>query len=144
MIDYQLSKVSNPTCDVLYMIFSCTDHVTRQSHYHEWIDYYHTELDKSLSNFGTNAETMYPKELLYADLKKFSKVFFATAIMLFSILIRKPEDAAKIKNAMEKEGDLENVAESLQTTKLDADSVALFKSKVMGLVDSYREFGYID
>ncbi|XP_030030806.2 uncharacterized protein LOC115447738 [Manduca sexta] len=72
MIDYQLSKVSNPCCDIMYLIFNCTDHKTRLQHFHDWIDYYHSELVKALSNFGLEAN-VYPREQLDADMEKIRK-----------------------------------------------------------------------
>ncbi|XP_026751585.1 uncharacterized protein LOC113512029 [Galleria mellonella] len=145
MIDYQLSRVSNPVCDVLYMIFNCTDYETRRAHYHDWIDYYHLQLEKSLSNFGIKADFIFSRDQLDADLKRYSKLFFANAIMLSAVLIRKSEDAAKAKEAMENSDkvDIGTVLESFQMKNLDQDSVSKFKSRIEGVIDSFRDLGYI-
>ncbi|KAM3965927.1 uncharacterized protein ACR2FA_012777 [Aphomia sociella] len=144
MIDYQLSKLSNPVCDILYMIFNCTDYVTRREHYHDWIEYYHLQLEKSLANFGIKADFVFSRDQLDADLKRYSKLFFANSIMLATMLIRKPEDAAKLKNTMEVGGNsVEEAMESVQISNLDKESISSFKSRIEGLVDSYRDLGYI-
>ncbi|XP_059046775.1 uncharacterized protein LOC131842250 [Achroia grisella] len=143
MIDYQMSRVSNPVCDLLYMIFNCTDYATRRDHYLDWIDYYHLELEKSFSYFGIKADFVFSREQLDADLKRYSKLFFASSIMLSSLLIRKSEDAAKVKDAMQSAGDIETVLESFQMKDLDNDSILRFRSRIEGLVDSYRELGYL-
>lgn len=68
MIDYQASNNVSPVVDLLYMILNCTDHETRSKNFYNWLDYYHSELDKSLSNFGLKANFIYPKDQLDADL----------------------------------------------------------------------------
>ncbi|XP_013191382.2 uncharacterized protein LOC106135578 [Amyelois transitella] len=144
LIDYQLSKIASPVTDLQYMIFSSTDHNTRHQHYYEWIDFYHSELDKCLANFGLKANYVYPRDQLDADLRRYSKVFFSSSILLLTVLIRKTEDAAKMKEAMESNQDLQDISATIQTSSLDQESVALFKRKIENLVDSYREFGYLD
>ncbi|XP_053616140.1 uncharacterized protein LOC128678565 [Plodia interpunctella] len=142
LIDFQLSTVASPVCDLLYMIFSSTDHSTRHQHYYEWIDLYHSELDNCLANFGLKANLLYPRDQLDADLRRYSKAFFSSSVLLFTALIRKPEQAVKMQKSMETSKDLQDVSAEIMT--LDLESMALFKSKVEGLVDSYREFGYIE
>ncbi|KAM3965969.1 uncharacterized protein ACR2FA_012826 [Aphomia sociella] len=144
MIDYQMSKVSNPVCDILYMIFNCTDYETRHAHYNDWIDYYHLQLEQSLANYGIKADFIFSRDQLDADLKRYSKFFFSTTIMLSSLLIRKSEDAAKVKEAMELDvPDMEKVAEGFQISKLDPESISRFKNRIEGLINSFCELGYI-
>ncbi|XP_026751656.1 uncharacterized protein LOC113512082 [Galleria mellonella] len=143
MIDYQMSRVSNPVCDILYMIFNCTDYETRRAHYHDWIDYYHLQLEESLSNFGIKADFIFSREQLDADLKRYSKLFFGTSVMMSTMLIRKSEDAAKLHDAMKNSTDMEKVVESFQMKDLDNDSLSRFRRRIEGLVDSYRDLGYI-
>ncbi|XP_053616551.1 uncharacterized protein LOC128678780 [Plodia interpunctella] len=148
LIDYQLSKVGNPVDDLQYMIFSSTDHSTRKKHYYEWIDYYHSELDNSLANFGLKANYVYPRDKLDADLRRYSKIYLAMSVLLNTMLIRKSEDAAamkeKMENGMENPEDIKELTVAVQVSLLDNETVALFKRKIEDLVDSYREFGYID
>ncbi|KAM3965926.1 uncharacterized protein ACR2FA_012775 [Aphomia sociella] len=144
MIDYQLSKISNPVCDILYMIFNCTDYVTRREHYHDWIEYYYLQLEESLAKFGIKADLLFSRNQLDTDLKRYSKLLFANSIMLASVLIRKPEDAAKLKKSMEIGGisakeDLGN----MKVSNMDEESISVFKRRIERLVDSYRDLGYI-
>ncbi|KOB77010.1 Ecdysteroid 22-kinase [Operophtera brumata] len=129
MIDYQVSKASNPVTDLQYMIFNCTDYKSRKEHFHDWIDYYHTELDKSLSSFGLKANYVYPKDQLDADLKRYGKISLGLSIVLSSMLILKPEDAKKMKEAMES-ADMNEMSKNTDIGRLGADSIALFKSRV--------------
>lgn len=143
LIDYQISKIASPACDLLYMIFSSTDHSTRHQHFYEWIDFYHSELDSSLSNFGLKANHLYPRDQLDADLRRYSRAYFSSSILLFTVLIRKTEDAAKIKESMELNANFKKSRADMLGA-LDPETLALFKNKIEGLVESYREFGYIE
>ncbi|XP_059046764.1 uncharacterized protein LOC131842238 [Achroia grisella] len=144
MIDYQLSKVSNPVSDILYMLFNCTDYANRHAHYHDWIDYYHMQLQKSLDYFDLKVELIFSRDQLDADLKRYSKLFMGNAIMVSTIIIRKSEDAAKLKESMETEAnEIEEAMAKMHISNLDQESVSVFKSRIEGLVDSYRELGYM-
>ncbi|XP_060806478.1 uncharacterized protein LOC106135581 [Amyelois transitella] len=144
LIDYQMSKVGNPVNDLMYLLFSSTDHITRHEHFYEWLDYYHSEMDKSLNNFDLKASDVYPREQLDADLRRYSKVSFCTAIMVFNVLIRQSEDASKMKEAMSSNAELKELMETVQSANLNPEYVVLFKNKMENLIDSYNEFGYLD
>ncbi|XP_026751692.1 uncharacterized protein LOC113512110 [Galleria mellonella] len=144
MIDYQLAKVSNPVCDILYMIFNCTDYETRRVHYHDWIAYYHLQLEKSLAHFGLKVEYIFSRDQLDADLKRYSKLFLGITTLMSTILIRKSEDAAKLKDAMQTELDgMEEAMAKMHISKLDRESILIFKTRIEGFVNTYRELGYI-
>ncbi|KAH9632176.1 hypothetical protein HF086_011922 [Spodoptera exigua] len=86
LIDYQVGKNSSPANDLLYMIFNCTDHEIRLKNFYNWLDYYHSELDKSLSNYGLKANYVYPRDQLDADLKRYGKLQFRCSILLCNVL----------------------------------------------------------
>lgn len=148
MIDYQASKESNPVGDIHYMIFNCTDYETRSQYYNDWIDYYHTELDNALSNYGLKASFIYPKDQLDADLRRHGKLTLGLGVLLASMLIRESADAEKMMSAMEEnfvtEGNnMEALFESAKVTALDAASILRFKTRIEGLVRSMIELGYL-
>ena len=139
LIDYQVSKNSSPASDFLYMIFNCTDHETRVKNFYEWLDYYHAELDKSLSNHGLKANYVYPKDQLDADLKRYGKLAFGTAVIVSSVLTLKPEEAGKLKQAF-----ATNVDDVVDTMgDLHEETTALIKKRLNGLVESSLAFGLL-
>lgn len=142
MIDYQISKVSSPVCDLLYMVFNCTDYQTRKKHFIDWIDYYHDELDKNLSIFGLKANYVYPRDQLDADLKRHGKMSLGQGVVLASTLIRKTEEAVKLKEAMES-ADMGEMIKTATTENLDPETLALFKTRIEGLIDSHLELGFL-
>ncbi|XP_075982268.1 uncharacterized protein LOC142980649 [Anticarsia gemmatalis] len=128
MIDYQLSVNSSPVYDIMFMIFNCTDHETRSQNFHDWMDYYYSELEKSLSNFNLEAEHVYPRDELSADLKRYGKFMLGLLVCLTNLLSRKAGDAAKMM-------------EDQNIVQLDEETRMRFKNRFVGLISSFTEFG---
>jgi hypothetical protein len=127
LVDYQLSREAIPVSDLLYMMFLCTDHQTRSVHFNEWIDYYHQQLDKSLNYFGMKANYVYPKDLLDADVRRYSKLYFGTAVTIFY----------HISSFLKKNTVTDDNSNMEEVSAMDS----IFKSRVEGLVDTGRQFG---
>ncbi|XP_026753008.2 uncharacterized protein LOC113513217 [Galleria mellonella] len=139
LIDYQLSKHRSPAWDLLHMIFNCTNSASRHDYYLEWIDYYHSELDKSLSYFGLKSEIVYPRYELDADLKKYAKILFSHSVFATMMVMRKPEDSLILKEAMD-EQDVDKFTEAMKASNLDEDSKKRTKNIIEGLIDTVLEF----
>ncbi|XP_030030730.2 uncharacterized protein LOC115447684 [Manduca sexta] len=140
LIDYQISRVSVPTFDVMYTIFNCTDHKTRLEHFYDWIDYYHSELEKALGNYGIKANYIYSRDQLYADLKRYAKVLFAVSLIVANNLVLNPEEAAKFKESIKKS--MED-SEYSDFSPNEEETNLLKKRKVEELVDSFVKFGLL-
>lgn len=139
LIDYQISKLNNPVADILYAILNCTDHQTRLKHYHDWIDYYHKELDRALSNYELKASYVYPRDQLDKDLKKYGKLTFSLCVLLANVMTLKPDDAAKLKVLMETGFNFDQMSIQIE----ESENILVFKNKVEGLIDSCAEFGLL-
>lgn len=135
IIDYQVSSETNPVCDILFLILNCTDHQTRIKRFKDWIDHYHTELDKALSFFGLKAKEVYPREQLDVDLKKYGKAMCGLCIFFSNILSMDSEDAAKVKESFNDDMDIE--------AHFEQNNVAAFKTRVEGIIDSCITFGLV-
>ncbi|XP_047027468.1 uncharacterized protein LOC124635586 [Helicoverpa zea] len=142
MIDYQASNNVSPVVDLLYMILNCTDHETRSKNFYNWLDYYHSELDKSLSNFGLKANFIYPKDQLDADLKRYAKLLFGLSLLLANVLMRDTTEAAEILEAMRTAG-INEIAESMTTQNLQGETILRLRKRIVGLIDSFHEFGLL-
>lgn len=144
MIDYQLSAYSSPVADLHYMIFNCTDHATRSNHYHKWIDYYHSQLDKKLAKFQLKIDDVYPRLEFDADLKRYAKVALSQAVMLATVLVRETEDAAKLMDAVNGEDmDMKEMIEQSKISTSNPETIKKFKARLEGVVDSFIELGYL-
>lgn len=144
LIDYQMVRESNPVFDIMYMMFNSTSHEQRLKHYHEFIDYYHTELDKSLHNYGLKASMVFPRDQLDCDLKRYGKLMFATSIMISNVILKKVEDAEIMKEVMKTTRTMEITEEvMMQLSNQHPDTVILLKNKIEGLIDSFVEFGLL-
>uniref|UniRef100_A0A2A4JX92 CHK kinase-like domain-containing protein n=1 Tax=Heliothis virescens TaxID=7102 RepID=A0A2A4JX92_HELVI len=139
MIDYQFSTNGNPTLDLLYIIFNCTDHETRSKYYHSWIDHYYLELDKSLSNFGLKASLVYPRNQLDIDMKKYARYMFHHCILFAHLLMRDPSEAADILESF-KTVHLDDL-EILKSENLQSATIGRIKNKIDEVIASYEEFG---
>ena len=140
LIDYQQAKNFSPVYDLLYLIFNCTDHETRVKCFYDWIDHYHSELDKSLANFGLKANYVYPRDQLDADLKRYGKLGFAAAILMSGTMTVNAAEAAKLKDVIGT-GKMEDMAGAMGN--LHADTMVLFKRRLIGLIDSFKLFGLL-
>ncbi|CAH1634840.1 unnamed protein product [Spodoptera littoralis] len=143
MIDYQLSKVSSPVIDLLYMTLNCTDYEIRTKNFYSWLDYYHSELDKSLSYFDLKADLIYPRDQLDADIKTYIKLLLPLSFMLANLLMRDANEAAKMKEAMVDSG-LEGVTTSMVNQAVQNVTLLRTRKKIEGLIDSVTELGLLD
>ncbi|PZC80128.1 hypothetical protein B5X24_HaOG215350 [Helicoverpa armigera] len=139
MIDYQFASNGNPMTDFLYMIFNCTDHETRSKHYLDWIDYYYSELEKSLSNFGLQASSIYPRDQMDADIKKHAKYMFHHSILFAHLLMRDSAEAGEVLEAM-KNVNVEEAIESFKADNLQTATLGRIKTKIENVIASFELF----
>lgn len=142
MIDYQASASISPASDLLFMFFNCTDHETRSKNFIAWIDYYHLELDKSLSYFGLKADDVYPRDQLDADLKRYGKISFAIIILFTNILMRDQSEAGKLLEALQN-GGIKDAMEEMGKRKMNKETSERTRNRIVGLIDSYIQFGLL-
>lgn len=143
MIDYQISKEGSPIADIYYLILNCTDFDTRSKHFDDWVNYYHSELEKYLKHYGLKTDFTYSREQLDEDLKRYAKFCLGQSIMLASMLIRESKDAAKFKEAADENKPMEEIMQATKLTLLDETTLKRFKNRAVGLIDTFFELGYI-
>ncbi|XP_022823921.1 uncharacterized protein LOC111354605 [Spodoptera litura] len=140
LIDYQQSKNSCPVYDLLYVIINCTDHESRVKNFYNWLDYYHAELDKSLSNYGLKANYVYPRDQLDADLKRYGKLTFGCCILFTSVLTANSEEATKMKESVDAQG-FNEVAGSMDI--FQSETTGRMKKRITDVIESFLAFGLI-
>ncbi|XP_022823581.1 uncharacterized protein LOC111354374 [Spodoptera litura] len=139
MVDYQASSSHNPMTDILFMIYICTDHEARSQNLHDWLDYYHSELDKSLSHFGLKANDIYSRDQLNADLKRYGKLLFATTVLFNNVLMR---DASEVTAMMEalKIGGFDGVMENMDKHAMSKETFDRSKKRLLDLIETYTQY----
>lgn len=145
MIDYQLSRESNPAADLLYFMLNCTDHETRAKYYHEWIAYYHEMLDDALSNHGLKSNRVFPRDQLDADLRRYGKMLVGLGILLSSVLVRESKDVVDFK---ELGGDsvedlIDNAMTNMRAGSLGDETILKLKLRIEGIIETALEFGLV-
>ncbi|XP_013149178.1 PREDICTED: uncharacterized protein LOC106111590 [Papilio polytes] len=141
-LDYQMSRESLPVSDIHYFIFNCTDYETRSKHYHEWMDYYHSELDRHLNHFGLKANYIYPRDKFDADLKRYGKAMLGGSFFVLNITLREAQEAGDL--VIE---DSEDGTEQVPKFKMGAireKTQETIKNRIEGLIESCFEFGYMN
>uniref|UniRef100_A0A2A4JDU6 CHK kinase-like domain-containing protein n=1 Tax=Heliothis virescens TaxID=7102 RepID=A0A2A4JDU6_HELVI len=139
MIDYQASSNGSPAVDLLFMMLNCTDHESRSKHFHDWLDYYHTEFDKSLSTFGLKADVLYPRTQLSADLKKYGRVMFYLCITFNTFLMRDSREAEELSDAI-KNVVADERSDLIKAQQLSIETVNRIKNRVSGIIATYELF----
>ena len=140
LIDYQLSKNFSPVYDLYFLFFQCTDHELRIRRFYDWLDYYHSEFDKSLSNYGLKANYVYSRDQMDADMKRYGKLGFGSSVLIATLLTIKPEEAARMKDAMENER-LDEMIDMVG--EMHSDTMSLLKKRLIGLIESFTAFGLL-
>ncbi|KAI8441093.1 hypothetical protein MSG28_009357 [Choristoneura fumiferana] len=145
MIDYQLSRESNPAADLLYFILNCTDYESRSKYYQEWIAYYHEMLDDALSNHGLKSNRVFPRDQLDADLRRYGNIMVSLGILLSSVLLRESKDVVDFKDfqGVSAEDMIDSVTNCMRAGSLDNVTIMKMKLKIEGIIDSALEFGLI-
>ncbi|XP_030030803.2 uncharacterized protein LOC115447735 [Manduca sexta] len=147
MIDYQMVKENNPTNDLMFMIFACSDHEGRMKHFNDWLDYYHSELDKRLHDFGLKANYVYPRDQLDADLKRYAKHMLGALVMSATMSAMQPSNAEKIKDSMEefhKPTNQEEIDAAMnEFFTFDDRYTEIYKKKLEGIIDSFIKLGLL-
>ncbi|XP_047998704.1 uncharacterized protein LOC125236057 [Leguminivora glycinivorella] len=144
MIDYQLSKEGSPAGDILYFLFNCTDHATRLKYYNEWIDYYYEIMESTLKKHGLETSTVFLKERLLADLKRYSRLAIGLGLMLSSMLSRESKDTFDFKEMSgDKDKMLEDAIANICNLSLDQTTIERLKGRITGIIDTVLELGLL-
>ncbi|XP_011552639.3 uncharacterized protein LOC105384146 [Plutella xylostella] len=140
MIDYQLSRLSSPVVDILYLIFNCTDLATRKDHYHDWLDHYYKVLDDSLFHYNLKSSFVYPRDKMDADLKRYGKFCLGLSLVLASVIFRESDEAFDLSDIQDQaalEADPGGMGMMKQGT------LVRVARRVQDLVDSFIAYGYL-
>ncbi|XP_030030797.2 uncharacterized protein LOC115447728 [Manduca sexta] len=134
-------KENNPTGDLMFMIFACSDHEGRVKHFNDWLDYYHSELDERLHNFYLKANYVYPRDQLDVDLKRYAKSMLGALVLSATFSVMQPSNAKKVKDAMEEYYEPEDEAEKEANMKglftFDDKYKQIYKKRLEGIIDSF-------
>ncbi|KAI5645517.1 ecdysteroid kinase domain-containing protein [Phthorimaea operculella] len=151
MIDYQMSRLSNPADDLMHSIMNCTNHETRKQHFSDWIDHYYSELGKYLYEFNLKADYVYPRDQLEADLKRHGKLALASSTVLSFYLSKDSEEAKQMKAQIEeyyladaeKQAELRELNDIQSFVAMSEKTSLIFRARIEGCIDTCLEFGLI-
>jgi hypothetical protein len=142
MIDYQMSSEGNPVCDILNVIFNCTNREGKEKYFNEWIDCYHDQLSRSLAYFGLKSAEIYPKEQLFADIKTFARLQCGQSLFALSIFYRDSNDSVDLQDKLNKSKHADDIQNSLGVSNMSVETKILFKKRIEDLVSSFIHLGF--
>lgn len=87
-LDWALSRYGSPVCDLLYYLFSATNHEFREKHFNNLLIEYHVTLKRNIKELGSDPDKLYPWEQLREDIEKFGRfplIFVPMLIQLINV-----------------------------------------------------------
>lgn len=106
--DFQLAKDASPCCDLSYCIYSgAPKEVLKDMDY--YLRIYHDSLSETLKAFGCDSETLFPFQALKEDWKRFHKLGFTMALMVWKIKYTYDDE---LKDFTDLGADQENIMQS--------------------------------
>lgn len=83
-LDFQMSKEGSPCCDLSYCLYSgASKEILKDLNY--YLQLYHDSLSETLRQFGCDSRLLYPLQELKNDWKRFCKLGFTLALMLWKL-----------------------------------------------------------
>lgn len=105
------------------------------------MDYYHSELERYLNNFGIKVNYVYPRDKFDADLKRYGKPCLGVSLMMVNFLLRDSQEAPGMSTF--EDMDVAKMADDIGVKKLMEQTAHAIKKRVEGLMDSCYEYGYL-
>ncbi|XP_031631015.1 uncharacterized protein LOC116345637 [Contarinia nasturtii] len=140
LVDWQLSHYSPPVIDLLYNIFTGTDHEFRAQHYETLLKTYHTSLSDTIRKLGSDPDKLYTYDDLIMQMKKFSDYALLLAPLIISIRVAKAKDISNLDEYAEHCERNESVE---MLGKFDDDTQAEFSRLMNGLLTDLVDYGYV-
>ncbi|XP_050316396.1 uncharacterized protein LOC126750727 [Anthonomus grandis grandis] len=135
IIDWQTSLVSNPMHDISYFLF-VTAGKEDLNNYKGYLRTYYQALCENLNDFGIEAESFYPFELLEQHWKRYSRIGF----LMSSSMLRQSLSTTKTRDLSQMADNGQNVFDEEDS---DDDS-ELYKQRMIDLVEFIIENKFLE
>lgn len=137
LIDWQLSRFGSPALDLSYFFMTSTEKPLRDQHMDEFLRIYHSEVVAVISACGSDADALFTFEDLQSELRRFGKYGVASAPMLLSIIVNKPENIAKMDDIAD------DTVENKEFAKFDQESAQNYVTRVTDVIKDAKSYGWI-
>ncbi|KAJ8926033.1 hypothetical protein NQ315_009888 [Exocentrus adspersus] len=107
-IDFQMSKVGSPCCDLSYCLYSGASKEVLQD-FHHYLQVYHDSLSRTLRAFGCDPDRLYPFQELKNDWKKYCKLGMLMGLSVWKL---KYTDQSQIRDLTDIAEEKDNAGQS--------------------------------
>lgn len=138
LIDWQLSRFGSVAFDLSYFFLTSTEKELRDKHMDECLRVYHTELVAVIEACGSSADTLFTMDDLQGELRRFGKFGVASAPMLLSVIVNKPENI----------GNMDQLADGTREKKdfaqFDDESARVYVKRVTDVINDAKAYGWVE
>ncbi|XP_031631447.1 uncharacterized protein LOC116345872 [Contarinia nasturtii] len=139
-LDFQLVHHSAPVTDLMYNIFTGTDHEFRAQHYETLLKTYYTSLSETIKKLGGDPDKLYTYTNFRMQMKKFGDYALLFGILLTLFRIAKAKDVSNLDEYAECHERNDSVE---MLGKFDDDTQAEFSRLMNGLLTDVVDYGYV-
>lgn len=91
-VDWQFLSYNSPALDVLNYIFTATDKGLRDEYYVNLIQFYHSNLCETIDLLGSNANKLYPFDVMIEHLMQFGAYTYLNVPLTIDLTLADPGD----------------------------------------------------
>lgn len=132
LLDFQLSRTGSPAADLSYFLYACTDGKLREKHYEELLKHYHKVLSNCLKELGSDANELFPYDVLLDHMKRFSAYGVVMAMMVLHLMLSDPDEIPDISG--------DNM--DLEAWKYETRNVNVYLARVKDIVRDVLKHKY--
>lgn len=100
-IDWQITQYCSPAMDLVYFLFSSTEHALRRQHYDQLLDEYYASCSTTIQRLGSDANRLFRFEDLCAQMKRFARYGFIMALIVIPFIVVKATDIPDLSEFIE-------------------------------------------
>ncbi|KAB0801591.1 hypothetical protein PPYR_03777 [Photinus pyralis] len=135
ILDWQLARLGSPALDLGYFLFTCTSKELRDEKYNSLIQEYYKSFRSFLKELGSDADKLFPFDVLQEHLKKYCVYGLCMAVIVLLILISDTEEIPDIHNISSNE----HVMDKLN---YEPKNIEVYNSRVRDIIFDFIKLGY--
>lgn len=135
-LDFQLSRISNPVCDLSYFLYACTSNKILNN-LEKYLRIYHESLSLHLRQLGSEPEELFPYQAFLEQWKKYSKYGLMMALVILRLMLCESDESPDLADLVEPG---KNAEESWDYSIRNVDQ---YNSRIRDLVLFMHDNGYL-
>lgn len=100
LVDFQISRISIPVCDLSHFLYSCTS-TNILNNLDEYLRIYYESFSSHLRKLGSDSEELFPYHLFMDQWKKYSKYGLLMALFIIPLMLCDSDESPEISDFFE-------------------------------------------